>query len=90
MPHSDEFAVEVEGLVHGYASTRALNDIDLKVRPGSFVGLIGPDGVGKSTLLGVIAGAKQIQSGRVSVLGGDMASRRSRRRSRGKVHSPDR
>ena len=45
---------------------------------GSFVGLIGPDGVGKSTLLGVIAGAKQIQSGRVSVLGGDMASRRHR------------
>ncbi len=37
------------------------------------VGLIGPDGVGKSTLLSIIAGARQIQSGRVLVLGGDMA-----------------
>jgi ribosome-dependent ATPase len=37
------------------------------------VGLIGPDGVGKSSLLGIIAGARKIQSGRVSVLGGDLA-----------------
>ncbi len=38
------------------------------------VGFIGPDGVGKSSLLGLIAGAKKIQSGRVEVLGGDMSS----------------
>ena len=42
------------------------------------VGLIGPDGVGKSTLMGIIAGAKKIQSGTVRVLGGDMASARHR------------
>ena len=36
------------------------------------VGLIGPDGVGKSTLMGIIAGAKKIQAGKVHVLGGDM------------------
>ena len=42
------------------------------------VGLIGPDGVGKSTLMGIIAGAKKIQSGKVHVLGGDIADRRHR------------
>ena len=36
--------------------------------------MIGPDGVGKSTLLGIIAGARRIQSGRVHVLDGDMAN----------------
>ena len=36
------------------------------------VGLIGPDGVGKSTLMGLIAGSKRIQAGEVRVLGGDM------------------
>jgi ribosome-dependent ATPase len=43
------------------------------------VGLIGPDGVGKSTLLGLIAGAKTFQGGRLEVLGGDMTDRRHRR-----------
>ena len=37
------------------------------------VGLIGPDGVGKSTLMGLIAGSKKMQAGSVRVLGGDMA-----------------
>ena len=40
------------------------------------VGLIGPDGVGKSTLMGLIAGSKKIQAGSVNVLGGDMARSR--------------
>ena len=40
---------------------------------GCMVGLIGPDGVGKSTLLSMLAGARNVQSGRVIVLGGDMA-----------------
>ncbi|WP_281492267.1 ATP-binding cassette domain-containing protein [Desulfosarcina cetonica] len=44
------------------------------------VGFIGPDGVGKSTLLGILAGARRIQSGTVTVLGGDMRSRRHRTR----------
>ena len=45
---------------------------------GCMVGLIGPDGVGKSTLMGIIAGAKKIESGKVQVLGGDIADRRHR------------
>ena len=42
------------------------------------VGLIGPDGVGKSSLFSLIAGAHAIQSGRVEVLGGDMADQEHR------------
>ena len=70
--------VEVGGLRHRYGATVALGEISFDVGAGAFVGLIGPDGVGKSTLLGVIAGAKRLQSGRVLVLGGDMADRRHR------------
>ena len=43
------------------------------------VGFIGPDGVGKSSLLALISGARKIQAGRVDVLGGDMANTRHRR-----------
>ncbi len=43
------------------------------------VGLIGPDGVGKSSLLALIAGARAIQTGTVEVLGGDMAEAAHRR-----------
>ena len=42
------------------------------------MGLIGPDGVGKSSLLSLISGARAVQEGRVEVLGGDMVSRRHR------------
>ena len=48
-------------------------------RPGAWSGLIGPDGVGKSSLLALIAGAATIQQGQVEVLGGDMADAGFRR-----------
>lgn len=70
--------VRVERLTHRYASRVAVDAISLDLPAGQSVGLIGPDGVGKSTLLGLIAGAKQLQSGHVSVLGGDMADGRHR------------
>jgi ribosome-dependent ATPase len=69
----------IAGLDHRYGKVRALDGIDLDVPAGRMVGLIGPDGVGKSTLLGLIAGAKRIQSGEVTVLDGDMARSRHRR-----------
>ena len=55
-----------------------LDAVTAEIPSGCMVGLIGPDGVGKSTLMGLIAGAKKIQSGKVHVLGGDMASARHR------------
>lgn len=43
------------------------------------VGLIGPDGVGKSSLLSLISGARVIEQGNVMVLGGDMRDPKHRR-----------
>ncbi|MGE3296343.1 MAG: ribosome-associated ATPase/putative transporter RbbA [Porticoccaceae bacterium] len=63
-----------------YGAVRALDGIDLELPAGQLLGLIGPDGVGKSSLLALIAGARAIQSGRIEVLGGDMADARHRRR----------
>lgn len=63
-----------------YGATRALEAIDLNLPAQRMVGLIGPDGVGKSSLLALIAGARQIQAGSVEVLDGDMADARHRRR----------
>ena len=63
----------VAGLSHRYKNTVALAGIDLEIPAGRMVGLVGPDGVGKSTLLALIAGVRKIQSGTVEVLGGDMA-----------------
>jgi len=63
---------------HHYGATCALAAVTLDVPSGCMVGLIGPDGVGKSTLLGLIAGAKRLQDGSIEVLGGDMADKRHR------------
>ena len=59
-------------LTHRYGDNFALNNINLALPAGSMVGLIGPDGVGKSSLLALIAGARAIQEGEVEVLNGDM------------------
>jgi len=66
--------VRIAGLGHAYGATKALDRIDLTIGAGRLMGLIGPDGVGKSTLLGLIAGSRKIQAGTVTVLGGDMGS----------------
>ena len=62
-----------------YGKTLALDRIDLSFPSGCMVGVIGPDGVGKSSLFSLIAGSRAIQSGEVEVLGGDMADHRHRR-----------
>ncbi|MDX9952259.1 MAG: ATP-binding cassette domain-containing protein, partial [Methylophilaceae bacterium] len=56
----------------------ALKDVSLEIPAGRMVGLIGPDGVGKSSLLALLAGARIIQQGTVEVLGGNMAQKRHR------------
>ena len=65
---------------HRYGGTLAADGLSLDIPAGRMVGFIGPDGVGKSTWLGLIAGARKIQHGRVEVLGGDMADARHRAR----------
>ena len=74
-----ESVVLVRGVSHLYGSTHALDGLDIEVPSGCMVGLIGPDGVGKSTLMGLIAGSKRIQTGEVRVLGGPKGPCRPRR-----------
>ena len=71
-------AITIDHLTHRYGKTTALDNISLTLPRGATVGLIGPDGVGKSTLLGIIAGVRCIQSGQVRVLDGDMTRARDR------------
>src|SRR4249919_1665664 len=73
MTAREALVVRLESLTHKYGAICAIDAITLEIPNGRLVGLIGPDGGGKSSLLGVIAGARQIQSGRVCVLDGDMA-----------------
>jgi len=65
-------------VTHRYGDTLAAAEVSLDIPAGCMVGFIGPDGVGKSTLLGLIAGARAIQTGTIAVLGGDMAKRSHR------------
>jgi ribosome-dependent ATPase len=69
---------QVTGLTHRYRTTLAVNDVTLEIPAHCKVGVIGPDGVGKSSLLALLSGVRKIQTGMVEVLGGDM--RRSRPR----------
>jgi ribosome-dependent ATPase len=80
MPPHAPAVVRLQALRQHYGKTQALAGITLDIPSGGMVGLIGPDGVGKSSLLSLVAGARAVQSGRVEVLGGDMASKRHRNR----------
>ncbi|MEH2487555.1 ribosome-associated ATPase/putative transporter RbbA [Bradyrhizobium sp. AZCC 2230] len=71
--------IRLEAVGLSYGKTRALDAITLDIPSSRMVGLIGPDGVGKSSLLSLVAGARAIQEGRVHVLGGDMVDAAHRR-----------
>lgn len=57
-----------------YGAMRAVDHVTLDFPAGGMVGLIGPDGVGKSSLLALVSGARALQSGQLTVFGGDMSS----------------
>ena len=65
-------AASLKGVTHRYGKTLALDNVTIEIPAGCMTGLIGPDGVGKSTLLGLIAGVRKIQSGKVRALDGDL------------------
>ena len=71
--------VRLKNLSHRYGASIAADQVTVDIPAGCMVGLIGPDGVGKSTWLGLIAGARKIQDGDIEVLGGDMRSAQHRR-----------
>jgi len=69
---------EISHLSLQYKRVAALDDVSLTIPAGTIAGFIGPDGVGKSSLFATIAGAREIRSGDVRVLGGDMRSKTHR------------
>ena len=73
MTGQGRFVAVLDGLTQRYGKVKALDEVTISIPADCMVGLIGPDGVGKSTLLGIIAGARQNQSGSAIVLGGDIA-----------------
>lgn len=73
--HAIEHAVRLKDVCHRYGKVTALDHIDLEIPTGQTVGFIGPDGVGKSTALALISGARKVQDGLVETLGGSMADR---------------
>ncbi|MCG5243913.1 ribosome-associated ATPase/putative transporter RbbA [Azospirillum doebereinerae] len=73
-------AVALRTVGHRYGGTVALDGVGLEIAAGESVAVIGPDGVGKSTLLGLIATAKKPQAGEFRVLGTDLRDRRGRAR----------
>ncbi|WP_171236590.1 ribosome-associated ATPase/putative transporter RbbA [Ruegeria sp. HKCCA6837] len=72
--------IRISGVTHRYRKHVALDSISLELPGGQLVGFIGPDGVGKSTLLGLITGAKKLQSGNIDVLGGPIGNSGHRHR----------
>ncbi|MBX5037315.1 ribosome-associated ATPase/putative transporter RbbA [Rhizobium lentis] len=66
------YVARLKDVTHAYGGCRALDAVTIDIPAGLMAGLVGPDGVGKSSLLSLIAGARQIQKGDVTVFGGDM------------------
>ena len=75
----DAPVVSINDVTHRYGATLALDCFSLDIPKGRMVGVIGPDGVGKSTLLALVVGSKKMQQGKVMVLGGDIADAAHRR-----------
>ena len=75
----------VTNVSHRYGATVALDDVSIDIPSRIMVGVIGPDGVGKSTLLGLIAGVRRIQQGDVVVFDKDVGNPRNLKEIRGRI-----
>jgi ribosome-dependent ATPase len=75
---NDCVVARLAGISHRYGNTTALDNINLEIPAGCMVGIIGPDGVGKSSLLALISGVRKIQTGTVEALSGNMGDKAHR------------
>ncbi|MFY9329456.1 MAG: ribosome-associated ATPase/putative transporter RbbA [Georgfuchsia sp.] len=74
-----ESVVRVQGVSLRYGNNLALDDLSLDIPANRMVGLIGPDGVGKSSLMSLLTGARKLQTGKIEVLDGDISDAAHRR-----------
>ena len=56
-----DFCASAQGVSHRYRDVIALDNVSIEIPANKMIGIIGPDGVGKSTLLGLLAGVRKIQ-----------------------------
>lgn len=75
----DSPVISIKEVTHRYGDVTALDNITLNIPSGCMVGMVGPDGVGKSTLMALMAGSKKMQQGEMTVLKGDIADIKHRR-----------
>ncbi len=72
-----ESAVHIENLSVYYGKTTAISDVSLDIKQGEFLGIIGPNGGGKSTLLKAILGLIPITTGNIEIYGGKLGKNRT-------------
>jgi branched-chain amino acid transport system ATP-binding protein len=90
MSESSGALLRAEAVEAAYGSVQALRGVDLEVRPGELVALIGSNGAGKSTLLRLLSGVHPPLAGRVLYQGADITRAPSHERvARGMVHVPE-
>ena len=71
--------IKLEHITQRFGKVTALDDVSIEIPPRKTIGLIGPDGVGKSTMLALVTGALAApQGGDITVLGGDMRDKAHR------------
>lgn len=66
---TDSYAVDISHLVKQFGDNTAINDVTLKIQSGRIIGLVGPDGAGKTTLIRLLLGLLLPTSGSISILG---------------------
>ena len=74
MTPTSPLAIEATGLVKSFGGTRAVDGVDLAVRPGSVYGVLGPNGAGKTTTIRMLATLIRPDAGVATVLGHDIVS----------------
>ena len=67
------FIIQISGLSYRYEKEYVLEDINLSVKKGSFLGIVGPNGSGKSTLLKLILGLLKAQQGEIKLFDEDIS-----------------
>ena len=82
---TDDIVARVRNVSHRYDASIALDDVSTDIPARLMVGVIGPDGVGKSTLLALISGVRRIQQGTVTVFDNDIAEQAHLKAIRGRI-----
>ncbi|MBB6446007.1 metal ABC transporter ATP-binding protein [Bacillus benzoevorans] len=66
---NEPLSIEIQNLSYRYEHEYVLEDINLRIEKGSFLGIVGPNGSGKSTLLKLILGLLKKQKGEIKLFG---------------------